>query len=660
MNAPKHRRRLFPAAALFPCLILLSGQPARAQAQQAPAQPGQTKEAEERDVVELLETRVRFASDGTSRREVHAIVRIRTEAAARQFSRLSFDYNRGFEHIDFSLVRITHAGGGTADILPSAVTEQVLPAAANAPDFADLRRKSVRILGLQPGDLLEYRVVTQVEYSPFAPDFFFAHNFAREDVARETLEIELPAASEATMHLSAQARAYATERRGAGTDERIAHTWRRPVPAKTGEAGAPGVRWSPAGPAEPDVSLATFSGWAGLLMALQKLLPPGTPEPGIAAKAEELTKGMTAEGEKLETLYQFTSQRVATVAVPLGATGLRTRRAAEVLAAGYGTEEEKVALLRDLAAAAHIPAEAVFPLADASYTTALPVPGYFSAVLLHAELGATTVWLDPSREVAPYRMIAANLRGKPALRTAPESNMGIFERVPLELPFPAMQRLGVTATVRPDGSLHAKVSYTLRGDDELLLREAFHKAKKESWSELGAALAQAGGFRGRIARTDASDPSKTDEAFRVEYELTQDRFVDWTKAAAGVRVPMPVLRLPDAPASPGAGEHAAKIEFGTAVEASAECWLELPPGTEVHAPAGISVARDYATYSSEYKTEGTKLHVSRVLRFILREIPGERAADYAAFYRAVESDENQAFAVSAKPAAAPGGGATRP
>src|ERR1700730_16599813 len=124
--------------------------------------------------IELLETHIRFEADGASRKEVHARVRIDTELGTRQFARLSFDYNRAFETVEIPLARITHAGGGTADILPSAVTDQPNPVVVNATDYQNIRRKSVRILGLQPTDMLEYLVVTTA-LAPLAPDFYLFH-----------------------------------------------------------------------------------------------------------------------------------------------------------------------------------------------------------------------------------------------------------------------------------------------------------------------------------------------------------------------------------------------------------------------------------------------------------------------------------------------------
>src|ERR1700736_1369146 len=142
--------------------------------------------------IELLETHIRFEADGASRKEVHARVRINTELGTRQFARLSFDYNRVFETVEIPLARITHASGGTADILPSAVTDQPNPAVVEASAYQDIRRTTVRILGLQPTDILEYRVITTA-HAPLSPDFYLFHTFAKDAiVTQEQFELDLP------------------------------------------------------------------------------------------------------------------------------------------------------------------------------------------------------------------------------------------------------------------------------------------------------------------------------------------------------------------------------------------------------------------------------------------------------------------------------------
>src|SRR5467141_3142954 len=178
--------------------------------------------------IELLETRYRFEANGDSRKEVHTRVHINSELGVRQFARLNFDYNRSFQSIEIPLVRITHPSGGTADILPSAITDQPNPAVINAPAYQDVRVKSVRILGLAPGDNLEYRVITTVSHHPLAPDFWLDHSFDRSGVvSQELFEIDLPTSPKIQMRVNPETPASSTEKSGEANATRTLFRWQR-------------------------------------------------------------------------------------------------------------------------------------------------------------------------------------------------------------------------------------------------------------------------------------------------------------------------------------------------------------------------------------------------------------------------------------------------
>ena len=129
--------------------------------------------------IQLLESHIRFEANGDSRKEVHTIVKINNILGAHQFARLSFDYNRAFQQVEIPLVRISHANGGTSELLPSAVVDAPNPAVEKFPAYQDVRVKSVRILGLADGDTIEYRVITTTTKHPLAPDFWLEHTFDR-------------------------------------------------------------------------------------------------------------------------------------------------------------------------------------------------------------------------------------------------------------------------------------------------------------------------------------------------------------------------------------------------------------------------------------------------------------------------------------------------
>jgi len=154
----------------------------------------------------------------------------------------------------------------------------------------------------------------------------------------------------------------------------------------------------------------------------------------------------------------------------------------------------------------------------------------------------------------------------------------------------------LTPAIAADGKLTAKVHYSMRGDNELLLRVAFHQAPKEKWKDLAQLLSISDGFRGQVTSVNASDPYSTREPFTVDYEIAQPKFVDWSKKprAHPLALASPVRFAGSAPEAPRRCCNF-PFELGTPLEVESRLALHLPPGTTATAPTGTSVQRDYAT-----------------------------------------------------------------
>jgi Domain of Unknown Function with PDB structure (DUF3857) len=614
--------------------------------------------------IELLETRIRFEANGDSRKEVYARVKINDELGTRQFARLNFDFNRSFEQIEIPLVRVTHPSGGTADVLPSAITDTPNPAVVNAPAYQDVRVKSVRILGLEPGDVLEYRVITTTTHHPLAPDFWLDHTFDRSGVvSREICEIDLPAALAPTVpHWGdnmPQPQGKAVISSGYPTPE---PSIRRLTVANEGrvlyryevEDGSKtmvGNSSTDTDPPWPDVGVGFMPSvgapsWAWISHALYDVFAPRDPlPPEMIELAQKLTAGAETSDQKFERIYDFVSQKIKTVDLPLGATGFHLRPAADVAASRYGTPEDKVELFIALAAAAKVYASAPLLIGASKQLHAfIPTPSAFAHILVWAGMNI----LDPSLEVAPFRMLPASYRGSEAVNVGPMAEahdaISLVETViPKGLPFPSSQNVQVDAAIDASGGFSAKVRYTMRGDNELLLRVAFHQSPKEKWDEVAQLLALSDGFRGKISKATASNPYDTKDPFTVSYEIAQPKFLDWSKKPLRIPALLPLLGLPDPPGKLAPGAAATPIDLGTPLDVEVTATVHLPPGTTAHVPTGTSVARDFATYTSQYSAKDATLTATRHLNFILKEIPADRAADYNTFLRAVQNDESQVF-----------------
>ena len=582
--------------------------------------------------IELLETRVRFEANGDSRKEVHARVHINNELGARQFARLAFDYNRSFQQIEFPLIRVTHTGGGTADILPSAISDQPNPAVVNAPAYQDVRVKSVRILGLAPSDLLEYRVVTTTSHHPLAPDFWLDHTFDRSGVvSQEIFELDLPA-SGPRMEISPQTPAISAEK----SETRTVYRW-----DLRGEK-APLRDFS-------DVAVTTFPSWDVLAQRVEfKLRSTANTASAVQKTASELAGESATNEQRIRTSYDFVSHKIGTVNLPLGSSGFQPRTPDDIVASGYATAEDKYVLFRSLVAGLL----AAMTGSSQKLSDQLPRPSLLSHLVVITSLAvlsegctdcAHMVMLDPALEVAPFGMLAASIRNREAIgdKELLFQLPGAFLYVTDDLPFHSKQKVAVDARLGLDGTLSAKAKYVLRGDNELLLRVAFHQAPREKWKEVAQLLALSDGFRGKITNVSASDPYATKEPFTVEYEITQPKFVDWSKRPVRIPALLPQLGLPDPPAKTASGTATTAIDLGTPLDVETRLTLHLPEGTAARVPAGTSVERDYATFASTYGVSGSVVTAARHLNFLRREVSAERTADYNAFVRAVQSDEAQ-------------------
>jgi len=646
--------------------------------------------------IELLETRYRFEANGYSRKEVHTVVRINNELGVRQFARLNFDFNRSFQSIEIPLVHITHPSGGTADILPSAITDNPNPAVVNAPAYQDVRIKSVRILGLEPNDILEYLIITTTTHHPLAPDFWLDHSFDRTGiVSHEIFELDLPASifeetpaqefdpgegdpagiaptgvlvppraipPKGRIYVSPEVPETSREHLKDNGYGRLVYKWIRELSAT--KEPSPQVR----DVAQPDVVVTTET-WGGLAHRLSYLLYPYGRPTGIASQAETVRKYgqvFSAHESAEQAIYRLVAQEIRTVDLSVGTTGFRLRSPSEVLSSGYGTAEEKVALFLAMLPNQYPSCDFAFFSSAPTPQTQLARPSLLSQILLVLGKGDQRVFLDPALEVAPFGVIPSDLRGKMMLiienpgfgrmngivfgypgsggKTAKTPEVpSVWQRSTTDLPFSAAQHVNIDATIATNGALSGRVKYRMRGDNELVLRLAFHQSPKDKWKELAQLLSISDGFRGQVTSVTASDPYATREPFTLDYEITQPKFVDWSKKQVHIPALLPQLGLPDPPANPAPGASASPVELGTPLEVETHMTLHLPPGTTATAPTGTSVRRDYATFASQYSAKGLTVTASRHINFLLRQVPAARTADYNTFLRAVLNDQAQDF-----------------
>ncbi|HVB36482.1 MAG TPA: tetratricopeptide repeat protein [Candidatus Acidoferrales bacterium] len=617
-------------------------------AQNAPT-TNSTAEPSEPFVLERYSTKIRFETNGTGERRQEVRVKVTGDAGVKQLHTLTFDYNSEDETFALAYLRIAKPDGTVAETSSQAIAkmidDQPAPVVKDAPSFKEIREVHVTLPPLAIGDTLSYESDTKI-IKPTAPgEFWYAHTFLSHTRARdEELQIDLPASRAVHWKMSAQFSPAAT-----ASGARKIYTWKRTqaqaAPPATAAVSSSGDDSADAGAAPgskpPDVILTSFTTWRAAGKWIATLDDSAAkPNDAVAAKAQALIATQKTDGDKIETLYDFVAKQIRFVDIPFEQVDFQPHDAATVLSDGYGDGLDKCALLAALLNAVGFHGDVALLSSSAKLRPDLPWPGALNHAILAVTAGKEVFWLDPSSDVLPFRMLLPNLRGQQAL-IASTAVAPHFAATPLDLPFQSSQTVEITGRVSSLGRLVARIRYTLRGDNEVALRMAFERTPQAQWKQVAQTMATLDGLQGEVTDAKPSDPTATRDPFTLDFILVNEEFLDWSQPKTILKLPLPTFGLPDA-----SENSASPIELGNPLDVTAKLTLTLPVNDSPQMPVGAGVTRDYATYHSSYASQEHVVTAERSLRFIAREVPASRRADYLAFAHAVEADESQGVMVA--------------
>jgi tetratricopeptide (TPR) repeat protein len=588
-------------------------------------------------VIEEYNTTFRFENDGRGERRLAARIRIQNDAAAKQFSELSFDFDANTEELTASFVRVRKPDGTAIDAGPEAITEETASAVRDAPAYANARQKRIAVPPLQPGEVLEYEIVTRVIRPKAASEFWAQHAFLKNAIILdERLEISVPQGRSVTIRSANFP--YSTD--AISSKGRVIYRWKHSnlaLPADDNESQPPSQAKITR---QPDIQLTTFTSWGDVSRWYAKIARNSTePTPEIRAKAAELIANSSTELDKIQALYEYVARTIRYVDSPFGAGGFAPHSAAEVFKNQYGDAKDKHALLAAMLQAAGVNADAVLVPQSQKLDISSPSPSQFGHVITRAAYGSGIIWMDSAPEVAPFEFLSPSLRHKAALLVTSDGTGKIVE-TPADPPFLSTQRVEVEGRVSDLGKLAAHIHYQIRGDNEFVLRLAFRRTPASQWRDLGQTILTLDGVHGDVTLAKSSDPLDTRQPFEVDLEYAQSNFLDWSSKKAKVALPLLSIGTPDAPKS-----SAQPIALGSPLDVATRLKLLLPSGFVAETPVGIAVTRDYAEFKSSYRFLDRTLTAQRSLDFKMRGLPASRRGDYLAFTHALDADQAQPLVV---------------
>jgi len=588
-------------------------------------------------VVEQLQVRYRFENDGTGRKEQVVRACVQSEAALQQWGQLRFGYNSANERLEIPYVRVVKQDGVVVTAGADAVQELNEPIQRLAPIYTDYREKHVSVPGLRPGDVLEYESVTVIHTALAPGQFWMQYDFQKSAIVLdEQLEIDIPAARSVKLKTKPGMGPKITEENGRRIYRWSSSHLAREEEDKSNETLKKKKKKKPEDEI-PAVQLTSFASWEGVgrwYAGLEK--DRRVPSTAVRAKAEELTKGLPTDMAKIEALYDYTAKDFRYVGLSLGLGRYQPHSADDVLHNQYGDCKDKHTLLASLLEAEGMHASSVMINSTRKLDPDVPSPTQFNHMITMVPLGKEEVWMDTTTEVAPFRLLAYQLRKKQALVIPADGGTPRLEETPSDSPMPDAEKLQIDGKVDDAGKLDAKIAYEIRGDSELLLRQTFRSIGSGKWHEVVENMSSKEGLGKDVSEVKISDPDATREPFTFSYRVTKANYLDPSKKKLELKLPLPILGL--ATADPDDAGSPDPIKLGPPNSREYHIRLELPSKYTAHAPLPIAQKRDYSNYEAVYKLEGNVFTAERKLTVSAAELPSARVQDYLAFRRVVVSD----------------------
>src|ERR1700728_2721919 len=466
---------LLAAIALAPALAQekpaekAAGTPAQQSAPKpAEKSPSATQDfSKEAYIIERLATHIVAENDGTGTRELTAQVKVLAEAGVKAFAVLNFVYTSANEAVEIDYVRVRKPDGTVVKTPEYNIQDMPGEVTRTAPLYSDIHEKHLAVKGLSVGDELEYLVRFRV-FKPEVPgQFWYEYSFTKSAVAKdEHLEISLPAEK----YVKAVSPEFKPEVKTEGA-RRIYRWTHQNLTVKEKDPDEP-----PRGiPRNPAVQATTFASWEDVgRWHGGAAKEPLTLTPAIQSKADELTKGLKTDEEKIHVIYNFVALKFHYIGLDFGIGRYQPHAADDVLDNGYGDCKDKHTLLATMLKAVGIDAWPALIHATRKLDPEVPSPAQFNHVITVVPRGDRFLWLDTTPEVSPYGLLLVTLRGKLAL-VIPATQLAMLMTTPANSPFPQLQEFSMEGKLNPEGTFSGHAQQSYRGDVEVGLRAAFRQ-----------------------------------------------------------------------------------------------------------------------------------------------------------------------------------------
>jgi tetratricopeptide (TPR) repeat protein len=577
-------------------------------------------------------------ADGTGTCLQTFAIAVQSDAALRDLSVLTITFSSQSEHADFVYARVVHPDGTIGETPIADAIEQPAPVTREAPLYSDLETKQLPIKSMRIGDTLEWQVRFTTYHAEVPGQFWGQDTFVGDAVVLdETYELRVPAGLHLTVWTNPRAGANVSESNDAGQHiYRWHHADLHPTVGAEAEAAKKAESTRLLTPDEeldaekgklPSFAWTTFSDWAAVGAWYNDLVASRiAPDEAIKSKVAELTVGKTTDLEKAQAVYNFVSSRIRYVGVDFGVGRYQPHTAAEVFANQYGDCKDKHILLASMLSVLNLRADPVLVGAGIRFNTAVPSPASFNHLITHLMFGGKDVWLDSTAEVGIWGALLKGIRDQDALIIS-ASAPAVVAQTPVDLPYPQSSTEVVDGSLDSSLTSESKIAFTLRDDDELILRSVLRNVSPADYGTFVQRMMGGMGFGGTTSEPEIEHLDDPSQPLAISFHYHRVKEKDWGDnriTAAFQPILLPYFTADQPPTS--------TILLGPQRTESSTVSLHLPTGWSAQLPEAVHTHAAFAKCDVTYNIYKDMLVADRRFTVLESKVPIKDFQAYQSWY----------------------------
>lgn len=577
-------------------LVLRSGQPAPAAAEQANASNG---DITDRDAtLERHHHRVVLHADGSSDTDVEARVLINHTGGVAKMAQQRIYYNPSLESAEVLEAYTLKADGRRIDVPADAIVDQADAASGGPLMLEDRRTRTIVFPQVESKDKLVFHLRIHAREQLY-PGHLIVSSTPFGILQGEDREVEVAVPEGRTAH--ADVRGDFIAQPPVTADGYTRYRWTvKPQAPRRHESEA--VNFNDYG---PRLLVSTFGSYAELAQAFQSRFGDKTQvSPAVRALAAKLVAGRKGEREKAAAIHEWVRANIRYVALYLGAGGVVPHTADEVLARRFGDCKDHAVLMEAMLGAAGIASTPA--LVNSGDSFILPkVPTGFNHVITYVPS------LDQFFDSTDSSTAAGNLPVGDSDKDVLLTRSGQIAHTPPDRSQSLVARIRYRAAA--DGSAQFKSANVAGGSAGSRMQYAFEHLATDARERFVPEILRERGLHGSGSFSFSQlGKGSGSNRFAVEGQLD-----DLLQPAGiyGVRL-FTFAGAVEQTVRARSQELARTQPFVCiAVNAQDEAVLELPPSADVlELPANVDASAAGLHYSANYKREGGTITVQRTLQ----------------------------------------------